>query len=160
MYRSGETLQLWGPSLYLRIRYHAPWSMLFQQYVVTDHSRWTRKCQPSTSINELIDFDLYFDTICGIIKIDIMILHAISRCGGVTRVSRIDKLLEKMKNQPHNIRYQEIVKVLEYHGYQLVRTNGSHRHFRNSRGSLITVKEDKPTVKRAYVDDILQRIGE
>ncbi|WP_245590348.1 type II toxin-antitoxin system HicA family toxin [Cohnella panacarvi] len=65
-----------------------------------------------------------------------------------------------MKNQPHNIRYPEAVKVLEHFGYQLVRTNGSHRHFRNSEGALITVKEDKPTIKRAYVEDILIRIGE
>lgn len=75
-------------------------------------------------------------------------------------MSRVEKLVEKMKNQPHNIRYQEIVKVLEFHGYQLVRTNGSHRHFRNSNGSLITLKEDKPTVRRAYVEDVLNRIGE
>ncbi|MBB6638032.1 type II toxin-antitoxin system HicA family toxin [Cohnella thailandensis] len=47
---------------------------------------------------------------------------------------RIEKLVEKMKNQPHNIRYPEAVKVLEHYGYQLVRTNGSHRHFRNSTG--------------------------
>lgn len=73
---------------------------------------------------------------------------------------RIEKLVEKMKNQPHNIRYPEAVKVLEHYGYQLVRTNGSHRHFRNSTGDLITIKEDRPTIKRVYVEDVLSRIGE
>lgn len=84
----------------------------------------------------------------------------VSRHGDESRVSRIDKLVQKMKNQPHNIRYPEAAKVLEHFGYQLVRASGSHRHFRNSEGSLITVKEDKPTIKRAYVEDVLSRIGE
>ncbi|MFB9278735.1 type II toxin-antitoxin system HicA family toxin [Cohnella cellulosilytica] len=65
-----------------------------------------------------------------------------------------------MKNQPHNIRYPEAAKVLEHYGFELVRQNGSHRHFRTSEGALITIKEEKPTIKRAYVEDILSRIGE
>lgn len=43
----------------------------------------------------------------------------------------IDKIVEKMKSQPRGIRYEEAAKVLEYHGYNHVRTKGSHHQFRN-----------------------------
>lgn len=64
-----------------------------------------------------------------------------------------------MKTQPRGIRYEEAVKVLNYFGYILVRTRGSHRHFRNDSGDLITIKYETP-LKISYVNDILSRIGE
>jgi predicted RNA binding protein YcfA (HicA-like mRNA interferase family) len=59
-------------------------------------------------------------------------------------VARVDKIIQKMRNQPHSIRYEEVAKVLEHHGYVLARSNGSHRHFRNDVGNLITIKEETP----------------
>lgn len=32
-------------------------------------------------------------------------------------MSTTDKLIEKMKRQPNGIRFQELVRVLEYNGY-------------------------------------------
>lgn len=32
-------------------------------------------------------------------------------------LSDIDKIIQKMKRQPHGIRFKEITKVLEYNGY-------------------------------------------
>lgn len=74
-------------------------------------------------------------------------------------MARIEKLVQKMKDRPSGIQYDEIAKVLRHHGYGLVRSNGSHFHFRNQAGDLITIKKEQP-LKAAYVKDVLGRIGE
>lgn len=71
----------------------------------------------------------------------------------------IEKIIEKMKNQPRGIRYSDAAKVLNYFGYILVRKRGSHRYFRNDAGDLVVIKEENP-LKISYVEDILNRIGE
>ncbi|MCY7476613.1 type II toxin-antitoxin system HicA family toxin [Paenibacillus larvae] len=48
--------------------------------------------------------------------------------------------------------------VLNHNGYILVRTKGSHHHFRNEQGDLITLPRQNP-LKAAYVRDVLKRIG-
>lgn len=71
----------------------------------------------------------------------------------------VEKIVEKMKRQPNGIRFSEAAKVLNAYGYELVRkADGSHRHFRNSKGNVITIKEENP-LKAVYVKDILGRIG-
>ncbi|MNB97101.1 hypothetical protein D3C75_443220 [compost metagenome] len=74
-------------------------------------------------------------------------------------MARIEKLIQKMKDRPSGIQYGEVAKVLRHHGYDLVRVNGSHCHFRNQAGDLITIKKDQP-LKAVYVKDVLDRIGE
>ncbi|WP_027416603.1 type II toxin-antitoxin system HicA family toxin [Aneurinibacillus terranovensis] len=74
-------------------------------------------------------------------------------------MARIEKLIRKMKNRPNGISFDEIAKALNYHGYILVRKNGSHRNFRNASGDVIIIKESNP-VKAVYVKDVLARIGE
>ena len=74
-------------------------------------------------------------------------------------MASVDKLIEKMHNQPHGIRMAEADKVLTLNGYRLDRKKGSHRQYINASGDVITVKEDTPTIKAVYVKDILSRIG-
>lgn len=69
----------------------------------------------------------------------------------------VDKLVQKMQNQPHGIRPAEAEKVLIHYGYHPVRQKGSHKHYLNQNGDLITIKIENP-LKKAYVDDILSRI--
>lgn len=69
----------------------------------------------------------------------------------------VDKIIEKMKNQPNGIRMSEADKVLASSGYHLARQKGSHCHYINSDGDVITIKEDNP-LKAVYVKDILSRI--
>ena len=72
----------------------------------------------------------------------------------------IDKILQKMKRQPNGIRFQELRKVLEYNGYKMKsKTGTSHRQFINSKGDVITIKEENP-LKAVYVKDVLKRMGE
>ena len=65
-----------------------------------------------------------------------------------------NKIIQKMKRQPNGIRFQELVKVLEYNGYKM-----KDRNFINSKGDVITIKEENP-LKAVYVKDVLKRIGE
>jgi predicted RNA binding protein YcfA (HicA-like mRNA interferase family) len=76
---------------------------------------------------------------------------------GVIRVPPVDKIIEKMKNQPRGIRLEEAEKVLAAYGYVLKRQKGSHRHYLSSTGDLITLKDP---LKISYIIEILERIGE
>ena len=69
----------------------------------------------------------------------------------------VDKIIEKMKRQPNGVRLAEAEKVLSAYGYYLKRQKGSHRHYLNIEGELITLKDP---LKKAYIDEILERIGE
>ena len=77
--------------------------------------------------------------------------------GGETMAS-VEKIIQKMKNQPNGIRMTEADKVLTTFGYRLDRQKGSHRQYINEAGDVITVKEENP-LKAVYVKDILRRTG-
>ena len=69
----------------------------------------------------------------------------------------VDKLIEKMQNQPNGIRMSEADKVLKASGYRLDRQKGSHRQYINSKGDVISIKDETP-LKAVYIKDILSRI--
>ena len=69
----------------------------------------------------------------------------------------VEKIVAKMKNQPHGIRLAEAEKVLAAYGYTFARQRGSHRQYINNSGDVITLKEP---LKISYVIEILERIGE
>lgn len=78
----------------------------------------------------------------------------------VRTLPNVDKVIEKMKRQPNGIRPEDADKVLNAFGYEAVRQKGSHKHYLNKKtGDLITIKQENP-LKKAYVVDILNRIGE
>lgn len=65
-----------------------------------------------------------------------------------------------MKRQPNGIRTEDAEKVLRHYGYEPVRQKGSHKQYLNrENGDVITIKQENP-LKKAYVVDILDRIGE
>lgn len=72
----------------------------------------------------------------------------------------VEKIINKMKCQPNGIRPEEAEKVLKAFGYEPVRQKGSHKQYLNTEtGDLTTIKQESP-LKKAYVVDILNRIGE
>ena len=71
----------------------------------------------------------------------------------------IEKLIRKMKNQPNGISPQEAGKVLNAKGYRFARQNGSHCQYVNENGDVITIIDKNP-LKKAYIVEILERIGE
>jgi len=74
-------------------------------------------------------------------------------------MASVEKLISKMKNQPNGISQQEAGKVLNAKGYRFARQNGSHCHYVNESGDVITILDKNP-LKKAYVVEILERIGE
>ena len=67
----------------------------------------------------------------------------------------VEKIIEKMKRQPNGIRPE-----LRAYGYEGVRQKGSHKQYLNKEtGDLTTIKQESP-LKKAYIVDILNRIGE
>ena len=74
-------------------------------------------------------------------------------------MASVEKIVEKMKSGPNKIRPEESEKVLKAYGYRPARQKGSHKHYINELGDVITIKQENP-LKRAYIEDILARIGE
>ncbi len=71
----------------------------------------------------------------------------------------VEKIIEKMHQQPNGIRPEEADKVLRAFGYEPARQKGSHKQYLNrTTGDLTTVKQENP-LKKVYVTDILNRIG-
>jgi predicted RNA binding protein YcfA (HicA-like mRNA interferase family) len=73
-------------------------------------------------------------------------------------MSDVDKIIDKIKRQPNGIRMSEAEKALTHYGYRFDRQKGSHCHFINAKGDVITIKSENP-LKAVYVKDILNRIG-
>jgi len=72
-------------------------------------------------------------------------------------VPSVEKIIEKMKQQPRGVRLPEAEKVLAAYGYYFRRQRGSHRHYINAEGRLITLKDP---LRISYINEILERIGE
>ena len=70
----------------------------------------------------------------------------------------VEKIIEKMKQQPNGINISEADKVLAAKGFTLLRQRGSHRSYRNKSGDVIVLVDTNP-MKAVYVKDILSRIG-
>ena len=74
-------------------------------------------------------------------------------------MSKIDKIIFKMRNQPNGIRFNELVQVLEAYGYYERKNSGtSHRNFINENGDVITLVHKSP-LKAAYIKEVLHRLG-
>ena len=65
-----------------------------------------------------------------------------------------------MKNQPHGITFEEAARVLSAKGYSFARQNSSHCAYKNDTGDIITIVKKRPVIKKVYVIEILERIGE
>ena len=67
-------------------------------------------------------------------------------------MSQIEKLIERIRTVPSDLRFDEIRKVLEYYGYMMYTPHGgsSHCTFRKAGRPPITIPRHTP-VKRIYV---------
>ncbi len=70
-------------------------------------------------------------------------------------MSKYDKLIEKMKNNPKNISFEELEKILKKEGYESINTGGSHWVFRKENEISITIPYKKP-IKIIYVKKVLE----
>ena len=73
-------------------------------------------------------------------------------------MSRIEKLIQSMINNPKNVDFEELKKLLEDNGYEATNTGGSHFVFRKEGKSMITIPRKKP-VKAIYVKKVIEELG-
>jgi predicted RNA binding protein YcfA (HicA-like mRNA interferase family) len=72
----------------------------------------------------------------------------------------VEKIIEKMRNQPNGIRFKEAEKVLNYLEFYETRQKGSHKRFKNTETQeAITIPEKTP-LKAVYVKEILEMLGD
>lgn len=66
-------------------------------------------------------------------------------------------IIDKMKNNPKDVKILEIIQLLENYDYKLVEGK-THYSFINSLGDIITIKKECE-LKPIYVREAIKRIG-
>ena len=74
-------------------------------------------------------------------------------------MSKKEKLIQHLASLPATMRFSDVQKVLEWHGYELDRSNGSHFIFAKTGQPSITIpKKGGKTVARTYLRNIVQAL--
>lgn len=76
-------------------------------------------------------------------------------------MSKKDKLIKKLRNQPNGMSPEEMEQIFVYIGYEFRNQVGSHKHFVrivNGRQHRFDLLMNKNPVKRYLVDDLLEII--
>ncbi|MEM6428890.1 MAG: type II toxin-antitoxin system HicA family toxin [Deinococcota bacterium] len=67
-------------------------------------------------------------------------------------MTKKEKLIQQLTSLPTDMRFSDVRKVLEWHGYELRRSSGSHFMFRKDGFPRLDIpKRDGKTVARAYL---------
>ncbi len=74
-------------------------------------------------------------------------------------MSKKEKLLSAMKNNPKDVPFEDIKKLLEGYGYICHNSGGSHFVFRKEFCEHIVIPYHKP-IKAIYVKHVLEILGE
>lgn len=74
-------------------------------------------------------------------------------------MSQKDKLLKAIRNNPKNVSFQEIKKLLEGHGFVCHDGKGSHFVFKREGFSPVSIPRKKP-IKAVYVHQVINIIDE
>ena len=74
-------------------------------------------------------------------------------------MSQRKKLLEKLRNNPKNVRFEELETLLTQHGFQLVRITGSH-HYVAGYDRVISVVFRTPHVHRDAVKEVVKLLDD
>ncbi|MFZ1709311.1 MAG: type II toxin-antitoxin system HicA family toxin [Anaerolineae bacterium] len=74
-------------------------------------------------------------------------------------MSQRKKLLEKLRHNPKNVRFEELETLLVQHGFQLVRVTGSHHYFAGY-DRVISVVFRKPHVHRDAVQEVVKLLDD
>ena len=74
-------------------------------------------------------------------------------------MSKKEKLLHAIRNNPTNVRFEDLKKILEDIGYVAVNRGGSHYVFTKENATTLTIPYRRP-VKVIYVKQVIQIIEE
>lgn len=69
-------------------------------------------------------------------------------------MSRREKLLQKMRNTPGNIRFAEVQALLRYEGFVLFNRRGSHCTYHRADGRVLTLVRPHGHHKTCFAEDI------
>ena len=69
-------------------------------------------------------------------------------------MSRREKLIEKMRRTPGNIRFAEVETLLSHEGFVLFNARGSHRTYHHASGRVLTLVRPHGGRKFCNIDDI------
>jgi len=69
-------------------------------------------------------------------------------------VSRREKLIDKMRVTPGNIRFSSVEALLRHEGFVLFNARGSHRTYHHASGRTLTVVRPHGRRKTCHPDDI------
>ena len=76
-------------------------------------------------------------------------------------MSKLEKLLQRIKNNPKTVRFEELDKILRHEGYEPSQPRGGSSHYTYKRvGSRsLTIPRQIPYVNEYYVRDVLAALG-
>jgi predicted RNA binding protein YcfA (HicA-like mRNA interferase family) len=75
-------------------------------------------------------------------------------------MTRVDKLLERLRRRPPRASFSDVRKLLEAYGWVIANQDGSHVTFKKKgEYPLVIVQESGRRVKRGYVELLLERLG-
>ena len=74
-------------------------------------------------------------------------------------MSKKDKLIEAIKNNPKNVKFEDLKKILEDIGYISINRGGSHYLFTRKGSLSLTIPYKRP-VKIIYVKQVIRIIEE
>ena len=76
-------------------------------------------------------------------------------------MSKLEKLLQRIKNNPKTVRFEELDKILTNSGYERTqpRSGSSHYTYRKERKEPITIPHHKPYVREIYVQKIIRELN-
>jgi len=78
----------------------------------------------------------------------------------VTLMSRRNKILEKLKNNPNNVRFETIQDLLLHFGFKERQPSGGSSHYTYTfKSTIITIPKHKP-LKKIYVSRVLELLEE
>ncbi len=69
-------------------------------------------------------------------------------------MARREKLIDKMRNRPGNIRFQEVDALLKYEGFVLFNQRGSHCTYHRVDGRVLTIVKPHGGRKNCYPSDV------
>ena len=76
-------------------------------------------------------------------------------------MSKLEKLLQRIKNNPKTVRFEELDKILTREGYERRQPGGgsSHYTYKKSGNRSLTVPRQTPYVNECYVINVLEELG-
>lgn len=77
-------------------------------------------------------------------------------------MSKWEKLLEKIRNNPKTVTFEEVDKVMKRLGYdgKFPRSGSSHYTYRKPGHTPVTVPRHEPYVKEEYVKQVIEAMDE